>query len=176
MKSINLIELGYLSTLEIIGEGAIDLLQGQITSDMEKVSDNQSCLGALCNIKGRVESSFLVIKKPSVENAFLLIGNKEVMKATEEILKKYSNFEFRKEDIAPGTEDWYSGGKQLLFDTASLTIGNKKPLYVDINDKDKMSTFKQTLENGYIHISGYFYSSKQNIFMAPYYIYINRLG
>ena len=92
MKSINLIELGYLSTLEIIGEGAIDLLQGQITSDMEKVSDNQSCLGALCNIKGRVESSFLVIKKPSVENAFLLIGNKEVMKATEEILKKYSPF------------------------------------------------------------------------------------
>ena len=52
MKSINLIELGYLSTLEIIGEGAIDLLQGQITSDMEKVSDNQSCLGALWNIKG----------------------------------------------------------------------------------------------------------------------------
>ena len=92
MKSNELIELGYLSTLEIIGEGAIDLLQGQITSDMEKVSDNQSCLGALCNIKGRVESSFLVIKKPSVENAFLLIGNKEVMKATEEILKKYSPF------------------------------------------------------------------------------------
>ena len=67
MKSIDLIELGYLSTLEIIGEGSIDLLQGQITSDMEKVSDNQSCLGALCNIKGRVESSFLVIKKPAYQ-------------------------------------------------------------------------------------------------------------
>ena len=35
MKSIDLIELDYLSTLEIIGEGAIDLLQGQITSDMQ---------------------------------------------------------------------------------------------------------------------------------------------
>ena len=62
MKSIDLIELGYLSTLEIIGEGAIDLLQGQITSDMDKVIDNQSSLGALCSIKGRVESSFLVVK------------------------------------------------------------------------------------------------------------------
>jgi len=92
VKSINLIEIGYLSTLEIIGEGAIDLLQGQITSDMEKVTDNQSCLGALCNIKGRVESSFLVLKKPGVENTFLLIGNREVMKLTEEILKKYSPF------------------------------------------------------------------------------------
>ena len=92
VKPIDLIELDYLSILEIIGEGAIELLQGQITSDMEKATGNNCCLGALCNIKGRVESSFLVIKKPSVENAFLLIGNKEVMKATEEILKKYSPF------------------------------------------------------------------------------------
>ena len=92
VKPIDLIELDYLSILEIIGEGAIELLQGQITSDMEKLTDNNCCLGALCNIKGRVESSFLVIKKPSVEKVFLLIGNKEVMKATEEILKKYSPF------------------------------------------------------------------------------------
>ena len=92
MKSIDLIELDYLSTLEIIGEGAFDLLQGQITSDMEKVVDNQVCLGALCNIKGRVESSFLVLKKPGRKDVFFLIGNREVMKGTEEILKKYSPF------------------------------------------------------------------------------------
>ena len=92
MQSIDLIELDYLSTLEIIGEGAIDLLQGQITSDMEKVTDSISSLGALCNIKGRVESSFLVIKKPNFKNTFLLIGNKEVMEGTEAILRKYSPF------------------------------------------------------------------------------------
>jgi len=88
VKSIDLIELDYLSTLEIIGEGSIDLLQGQITSDMGKVTDNQNCLGALCNIKGRVESSFLIVKKPKFENAFLLIGDREVMQATESILQK----------------------------------------------------------------------------------------
>ncbi len=92
MKSIDLIELDYLSTLEIIGEGSIDLLQGQITSDMEKVTDSQNCLGALCNVKGRVESSFLIVKKPKFENAFLLIGNREVMQTTESILNKYSPF------------------------------------------------------------------------------------
>jgi hypothetical protein len=92
VKSINLIELAYLSTLEIIGEGAIDLLQGQITSDMGKVTDSRSCLGALCNIKGRVASSFLIVKKPRLKDAFLLIGNREVMKTTQEILKKYSPF------------------------------------------------------------------------------------
>ena len=92
MKSIDLIELDYLSTLEIIGEGSIDLLQGQITSDMAKVTDSQNCLGALCNVKGRVESSFLIVKKPEFENAFLLIGNREVMKITESILQKYTPF------------------------------------------------------------------------------------
>ena len=92
MKSVDLIELDYLSTLEIIGEGSIDLLQGQITSDMTKVTDSQNCLGALCNIRGRVESSFLIVKKPDFENAFLLIGNREVMKTTENILQKYSPF------------------------------------------------------------------------------------
>ena len=92
MKSIDLIELGYLSTLEIIGEGSIDLLQGQITSDMAKVTDSKNCLGALCNVKGRVESSFLIVKKPEFKNAFLLIGNREVMKSTESILQKYSPF------------------------------------------------------------------------------------
>jgi len=92
VKSIDLIELGYLSTLEIIGEGSIDLLQGQITSDMAKVTDSQNRLGALCNVKGKVESSFLIIKKPEFENGFLLIGNREVMKTTENILQKYSPF------------------------------------------------------------------------------------
>ena len=92
MNAIDLIELDYLSTLEIIGEGSIDLLQGQITSDMAKVTDSQNCLGALCNVKGRVESSFLIVKKPEFKNAFLLIGNREVIKTTESILQKYSPF------------------------------------------------------------------------------------
>jgi len=92
VKSIDLIELDYLSTLEIIGEGSIDLLQGQITSDMTKVTGSQNCLGALCNVRGRVESSFLIVKKPDFENAFLLIGNREVMETTENILQKYSPF------------------------------------------------------------------------------------
>ena len=92
MKSNELIELDYLSTLEIIGEGAIDLLQGQITSDMAKVTDSQNCLGALCNVKGRVESSFLIVKKAELKNTFFLIGNREVMKATQSILQRYAPF------------------------------------------------------------------------------------
>ena len=93
VKPIDLIELDYLSILEIIGEGAIELLQGQITSDMEKLTDNNCCLGALCNIKGRVESSFIVVKKPNFKDKYLLIGNQEVMGSTLNILKKSLNKE-----------------------------------------------------------------------------------
>jgi hypothetical protein len=51
--------LNHLSVLEISGEGAFDLLQGQSTCDVNKVDSNNSCLGALCNVKGRINSYYL---------------------------------------------------------------------------------------------------------------------
>ena len=44
MNEKRLINLNYLNILEIVGEGAIDLLQGQLTCDIEKVnSENPIC-------------------------------------------------------------------------------------------------------------------------------------
>ena len=40
-----LIKLEYLSILELNGKGSFELLQGQITSDMEKVSERNWCIG-----------------------------------------------------------------------------------------------------------------------------------
>ena len=65
MEKSKLISLKHLRVLEISGKGAFDLLQGQITCDIEKIKSERSALGALCNAKGRVVSSFIVylIKK-----------------------------------------------------------------------------------------------------------------
>ena len=90
MTKIKLIELNYLTTLRFSGEGALELLQGQLTCDMEKVSEQNSCLGALCNIKGRVISSFLVTS--GKKSGFNLIGPKETIIKTHETLKKYLPF------------------------------------------------------------------------------------
>ena len=90
MTKIKLIKLDYLSTLRFSGEGALELLQGQLTCDMEKVNEQYSSLGALCNIKGRVISSFLVT--PGKKNGFNLIGPKETIIKTHETLKKYLPF------------------------------------------------------------------------------------
>ena len=60
MEKSKLISLEHLRVLQISGKGAFDLLQGQITCDIEKINFQQSALGALCNAKGRVVSSFIV--------------------------------------------------------------------------------------------------------------------
>ena len=84
------IDLDYLSVLEISGKGAFDLLQGQITCDVSKVSSTHSCLGALCNAKGRVISSF-ILSSLSVDT-YSLIGLLGTLVRTEEELSKYSPF------------------------------------------------------------------------------------
>ncbi len=84
------IDLDYLSVLEISGKGAFDLLQGQITCDVSKVSSTHSCLGALCNAKGRVISSF-ILSSLSVDT-YSLIGLLGTLVRMEEELNKYSPF------------------------------------------------------------------------------------
>ena len=89
MEENKIIELNYLSILEVLGEGAHELLQGQITCDLDKITSVKSSLGALCNVKGRVISSFVVSK---LEEGFALIGPKKMLLKTEEELTKYSPF------------------------------------------------------------------------------------
>ena len=48
MNKNKAIDLNHLSVLEVNGEGSFDLLQGQITCDVSKVSPKNSELGALC--------------------------------------------------------------------------------------------------------------------------------
>ena len=92
MKGKELIKLEHLSILEINGKGSFELLQGQITSDMEKVSEDNCVMGSICDIKGRVVSSFLVVKNDKENNSFILIGETKALDATLTILKKYKPF------------------------------------------------------------------------------------
>ena len=87
-----LLKLDYLSILEINGKGSYELLQGQITADMDKVSNSNSVIGAICDIKGRAVSSFVVCKETSSDNNFLLIGNTASIEVAREVLNKYKPF------------------------------------------------------------------------------------
>lgn len=78
-----------MNILEIVGEGAIELLQGQLTCDMGKVSSKNPTQGAICNVKGRIISSFIVVA-PNDENTnkFWLIGPELMMKKNTGCSKK----------------------------------------------------------------------------------------
>ena len=92
MKGKELIKLEHLSILEINGKGSFELLQGQITSDMEKVSLDNCVVGCICDIKGRVVSSFITTKNVKENNSFFLVGETKALEATKTILEKYQPF------------------------------------------------------------------------------------
>ena len=51
-----------LAVLTVSGKDAAKLLQGQMTCDINDITETKSSLGALCNPKGRAITTFLLVK------------------------------------------------------------------------------------------------------------------
>lgn len=81
--------LDYQDLLVVTGEDNEKFLQGQLTCDLDNLSDGQCVLGAACNTKGRVYSSFRVLKH---DKAFYLVMQPGLADATTTTLKKYIPF------------------------------------------------------------------------------------
>lgn len=75
-----------LSVLTVAGKDAAKLLQGQMTCNVNAVSESQSSLGAFCNPKGRAIATFLLIK---TQDAFLLVLPCDLLQAVKTRLQKY---------------------------------------------------------------------------------------
>jgi tRNA-modifying protein YgfZ len=76
----------HLGILTVSGADAGRLLQGQITCDVNELTETKSSLGALCNPKGRVITTFLLIKKADV---FLMILPIVLLGAVKKRLQMY---------------------------------------------------------------------------------------
>nr|WP_306085236.1 folate-binding protein [Pseudomonas sp. gcc21] len=81
-------------------------LQGQITCDVDKVTANVSTLGARCNPKGRMQSSFRLLK--SGDDEFLLFMNRELIAGQVSELSKYAVF--FKTALTDVSADWVGLG------------------------------------------------------------------
>lgn len=79
-------DLSHFSIIKATGEDASTFLQGQLTNDIEKVSNDASQLSGYCNQKGRLLASFRVYKKK--DELFLLLP-KELYEETFKRLKMY---------------------------------------------------------------------------------------
>lgn len=75
--------------VEVSGEDSLKLLQGQLTCDIQKVTESQAQLGGYCNIKGRLLSIFYALK---YNQSYWLIMPKSVSTHFIETLSKYAVF------------------------------------------------------------------------------------
>ncbi|OQW72079.1 MAG: hypothetical protein BVN35_14605 [Proteobacteria bacterium ST_bin11] len=60
-----------LSIIEVTGQDAAKLLQGQLTCNINDLSASQASIAAFCNAKGRVISTLLVVK--ALESFYLIL-------------------------------------------------------------------------------------------------------
>ena len=84
-----LIELNHFGFLEVAGKEAEKFLQGYTTCDLESLNENSVKLGAICDIKGRMITSFLIIIH---DKKFVLRMNKDLVEKTISFLQKYIIF------------------------------------------------------------------------------------
>ena len=78
--------LPQLGILGLSGPDAAKLLQGQTTCNIDDITENQASIGALCNAKGRVISSFFIVKR---SQQLLLILPAELVDLVKKRLQLY---------------------------------------------------------------------------------------
>ena len=70
-------ELPHMGVIRVAGADAASFLQGQLTQDIVLLGDDGARLAAYCNAKGRMQASFIVIKR-SAEEVLLLCARDSV--------------------------------------------------------------------------------------------------
>lgn len=78
-----------LGILQISGIDAKKFLQGQLTCNLEEVTESESKLGAHCNPQGRIISLFRIYLR---ENSYYLQMPKAIVPIAQNALKKYAVF------------------------------------------------------------------------------------
>jgi len=87
--SNTLYHLNHLTSIEVSGDDAGLFLQGQLTCDINELSDSKANIAAFCNAKGRVISTLLIVK---TQASFLLILPLSLL---EKVLKKLQMYVLR---------------------------------------------------------------------------------
>jgi folate-binding protein YgfZ len=84
------VALTHMGVIRALGQDAVSFLQGQLTQDVAQLSLSEARLAAFCNAKGRMQASFIVIKRSADE--LLLVCSLDLLPTT---LKRLSMFVMR---------------------------------------------------------------------------------
>tara|TARA_Y100001970_G_scaffold294213_1_gene448642 strand:+ start:38838 stop:39710 length:873 start_codon:yes stop_codon:yes gene_type:complete len=86
-------KLDHFKLLFISGSGSKEMLQGQLTCDMEKLKKDNFLKGAMCNHKGRVISSFYIFQDQQTdEEAFYMVLKEDLIEKSLKNLENFSPF------------------------------------------------------------------------------------
>ena len=150
------IHLPSLSVIKISGDNkkAFEFLQGQVTSDIEKLQDNAVQLSAICNQKGFVMSDFYIVRQ---KDTFKIVISKDQKNIFIEELKpfiKFYNCEFVE------SNEYVFGHITFKKDKTKTgmmkTLENKEiKLYVSLHaskiDESKISNYSWDVANAILN-------------------------
>ena len=96
------IELPHMGVIRVQGADAASFLQGQLTQDVALLGSDRAPLAAYCNAKGRMQASFIVVKR-SAEEILLVCARDSVAP----MVKRLSLFVLRaKAKLSDATADY----------------------------------------------------------------------
>lgn len=75
--------------LKFSGDQSKAFLQGQLTCDLEQITEQQSCLAGYCNRQGRLIASGYLTQ---IDKDYVLLLDRSIMPSTQETLQKYAQF------------------------------------------------------------------------------------
>jgi len=138
-----------MSLISFSGKDAATFLQGQVTCDVLTVPQSGSLLGALCNHKGRVISTFQLMKKG---DDFLMLLPKEM---SEIIIKHLNKFIFRSQVKIQDSSDQFTVlgctttlneeiQKKLPAFTTKISIAHKPDLAILIYPESSLALIQQS--------------------------------
>jgi len=109
--------------IQLTGEEKVNYLQGQITADVNQLTQNKALLASHCDFKGKVWSVFYTLLW---QNSILLVTHKSVLEKSLSELNKYGVF--AKVDITNQSDNWQiTGGSGEVFEKATSELFDKLP-------------------------------------------------
>lgn len=111
--------------LSITGSGSLALLQGQLTADVNSITEQTGQLAAHCLPNGRVISLFYLAK---IADAFYCIMPRDLLPIAQKALQKYAPF--FKATLTDVSADWFvygNEGADVSADYISATIQLPSP-------------------------------------------------
>ena len=116
---INSLILNHFGFLELSGKDSKKFLQGYTTCNLETLTPEKAQIGAICDIQGRVITSFLLLE---IEGKLILRMSKDLLETTLKFLSKY--IVFSKAEIRDISDELFCHG----VDVAESSYMNVKPL------------------------------------------------